>query len=79
MKTMELTTATVDHLSSLLRRTSDPSPPSLPPGSRTATALQRAAQIWTDAHRRADSVLRDHVREVSAFTTRVRDLDVLGA
>ncbi|AJK69840.1 hypothetical protein [Corynebacterium marinum] len=77
MKSMQITSAAVDHLSSLLRRTSDPSPPSLPPGSRTSSALQRAARSWTDAHRRADDALHGHVQEVRVFTGRVRELDTL--
>ncbi|QGU05651.1 hypothetical protein [Corynebacterium comes] len=78
MNNLQLNSATFDHLASLLRRTSDPSPPSLPPGSRTASALQRAAQNWTDAHRQADSTLREHIQDIRTFADRVRDLDVLG-
>lgn len=75
MNRLQLTSATSDHLSSLLRRTADPSPPSLPPGSRTAAALQRAARSWVDAHREADATLREHVQDVRAFAGRVRESD----
>lgn len=78
MDHLQLTSATVEHLSALLRRTADPSPPALPPGSRTAGALSRAARGWADGHRRADTALREHVRDVRAFADRVRDIDALG-
>lgn len=75
MNRMQLTSATSDHLASLLRRTAAPSPPSLPPGSRTTAALQRAAHSWTDTHREADTTLREHVQDVRAFADRVQERD----
>lgn len=71
MDHLQFTTATADHLLALLRRTSAPSTASLPPGSRTATALVRAAADWSGAHRRAETALRDHVRDVHLFLDRV--------
>ena len=75
MNHLQLTSATVDHLATLLRRTVAPAPPSLPPGSRTAAALQRAARTWTGTHRRADAALREHVQDVRSFVGRVRATD----
>ncbi|NLA55363.1 MAG: hypothetical protein GX859_03540 [Corynebacterium humireducens] len=75
MDQLTITSATADHLDSLLRRLSPPAPPTLPPGSHTAAALDRAARHWTGTHRAAESALRDHVHEVRGFLGRVRDLD----
>jgi hypothetical protein len=75
MNQIQLTPATFDHLTALLRRTCDPSPPTLPPGSRTAAALHRAGLAWTGTHRRADEALRGHVREVRDVLSRVREAD----
>lgn len=78
MNQLSLTAATSDtvaHLDSLLRRLTPPASPSLPPGSRTAAALERAAAGWTTTHRRAEAALRDHVHEIGGFLDRVRDLD----
>lgn len=73
--TTSATTDATDRLTSLLRRLSPPTPPSLPPGSRTSAALERAAHGWTGTHRSAESALLDHVHEVRDFLARVRDLD----
>ncbi|AJE34178.1 hypothetical protein B842_11665 [Corynebacterium humireducens NBRC 106098 = DSM 45392] len=75
MDQLTITTAASDHLASLLRRLSPPDPPALPPGSRTAAALDRAARTWAGTHRSAESALRDHVHEVRGFLDRVRALD----
>lgn len=75
MDHLQLTPDTAAHLSTLLRRTSPPSPPSLPPDSRTAAALARAAVGWSDIHRRAESSLQDHLHDVARFLHRVADLD----
>lgn len=69
------TTATTDHLAQLLRRLTPPTPPTLPPGSRTAAALGRAAAAWGDTHRAAAAGVRDHVHEVRGFLDRARHLD----
>lgn len=75
MNRIQLTTTTFDHLGTLLRPTSDPAPPELPPGSRTAAALHRAGLAWTGTHRRADEALRGHVREVRDLLSRAREAD----
>lgn len=75
MNQIQLTPATSDHLGALLRRTADPSPPALPPGSRTAAALERAGLAWTDTHRGADEAVRGQVREVRDFLGRVGQTD----
>ncbi|MCS5479746.1 hypothetical protein NYP18_08750 [Corynebacterium sp. YIM 101645] len=75
MNQIQLTAATFDHLGSLLRPISEPPPPELPPGSRTAAALHRAGIAWTGTHRRADEALRGHVREVRDLLSRAREHD----
>ncbi|WP_460490640.1 hypothetical protein [Corynebacterium nasicanis] len=75
MDHLQLTSATADHLLTLLRRTTAPSSPSLPPGSRTAAALGRAAASWDSRHRHAESLLRDHVSDVRRFVERVDVVD----
>lgn len=75
MNQIQLTATTFDHLGALLRPTSDPAPPELPPGSRTAAALYRAGLTWTGVHRQADATLREHVREVRDLLCRARGVD----
>lgn len=75
MDHLQLTSATADHLLTLLRRTTPPAPPTLPPGSRTAAALDRAAAAWAGTHRRADTALLDHVRDLQHFVERVVEED----
>lgn len=75
MNQIQLTATTFDHLGVLLRPASDPAPPELPQGSRTAAALHRAGLTWTDMHRQADGALREHVREVRDLLFRARGVD----
>lgn len=75
MSHLHVTPAALDHLTLLLRRTTGPAPPALPPGSRTAAALDRAGASWAWAFREADSSLHDHVREVTRFTATVTGTD----
>ncbi len=75
MNELLITTAASDHLASLLRPLSPPAAPALPPGSRTAAALDRAARAWAGTHYSAASALHDHVHEVRGVLDRVRELD----
>ncbi|MDO5511897.1 hypothetical protein [Corynebacterium sp.] len=75
MNHLQLTSATSDHLLTLLRRATSPATPTLPPGSRTAAALDRAAATWSGAHRTAESALLDHVRDMHRFIERVAAVD----
>lgn len=76
MNHLLLTTAARDLIAALLDRPlTDPSPPTLPPGSRTAAALARAADSWTLSHRLAGEQLRDQLRDTARFATSVASLD----
>lgn len=76
MNHLLLTTTARDLITSLLTRPlDDPTPPSLPPGSRTAAALRRAADSWSLAHRLAGDQLRDQLRDTARFAAHVDALD----
>ena len=71
MSHLQLPTATLDLLTDLLRRPStEPGSPTLPAGSRTATALARAVLRWRTTRRSAETTLLDHLTGIRVFARR---------